>query len=171
MRFLIDQGYTVFMISWKNPGPADREWSFDDYRSEGIMAAIDTAIGVTAAQKVHAVGYCLGGTLLAIAAAAMARGGNDRLKTLNFFATRTDFTEAGELMLFIDESQVAFLEDMMWEHGYLAAEQMASAFQWLRSSNLIWSRVIHDYLMGERSSMIDIMAWNSDTTRMPYRMH
>ncbi|MGD1075759.1 MAG: alpha/beta fold hydrolase, partial [Thermodesulfovibrionales bacterium] len=137
----------------------------------GVMEALKTVTALVPEQKIHAVGYCLGGTLLSIAAAGMARDGDNRLKSMTIFAAEADFTEAGELMVFIDESQVNYLENLMWEHGYLDAKQMAGAFQLLRSNDLIWSRLVHDYLLGEREPMIDLMAWNADTTRMPYRMH
>ncbi len=171
VKYLTDQGFTVFMISWKNPDQGDRDIGMEDYRKLGLMAALD-AISETAPQaKIHAVGYCLGGTLLAIAAAAMARDEDHRLQSLTLLAAQTDFTEAGELTLFINESQIHFLEDLMWEQGYLDTKQMAGAFQLLRSNDLIWSYAQKAYLLGEREPLIDLMAWNADATRMPYRMH
>ncbi|WP_299847377.1 alpha/beta fold hydrolase [uncultured Roseovarius sp.] len=171
VRYLRDQGYTIFMISWKNPDADDRDLGMEDYRTLGVMAALEAVDQITDGTSVHAMGYCLGGTLLAIAAAAMVRDNDKRLKSLTFLATQTDFTEAGELMMFINESQLSFLEDMMWEQGYLDTHQMAGTFQLLRSNDLIWSRIVHDYLMGKRSGTSDLMAWNADTTRMPFRMH
>ncbi len=171
VKYLVDQGFTVFMISWRNPGPDDRDLGLEDYRTLGIGAALDAVKRVIPDTQVHGVGYCLGGTLLAIAAAALAGNGSEPFKTLTFLAAQVDFEEAGELTLFIDESQVAFLEDMMWQQGVLDATQMSGAFQMLRSNDLIWSRVIRDYLMGERAPMFDLTAWNADSTRMPYRMH
>lgn len=171
VRYLVGEGYTVFCISWRNPDANDRDLSLEDYRHNGLMAALDAVAEIRPGSKVHAAGYCLGGTLLAIAAAAMARDGDERLASLTFLAAQTDFSEPGELALFIDASQLRFLDSMMWNRGYLSADQMAAAFQLLRSNDLIWSRLVHDYLMGERSPMFDLMAWNADSTRMPYRMH
>jgi polyhydroxyalkanoate synthase subunit PhaC len=171
VRWLVAQGFTVFMISWRNPTADERDIGLDDYRRLGIRRALDVIGAICPRQKVHAGGYCLGGTLLAIAAAAMARDHDDRLQSMTLFAAETDFTEAGELTLFLSHSQVAYLEDTMWEQGYLDTRQMSGAFQLLRSNDLVWSQGVRQYMKGERVPMTDLMAWNADATRMPYRMH
>ena len=171
VKYLVDQGHTVFTISWKNPGPGDRDLSMDDYLRQGVMAAVDAVSAIVPKRKIHAMGYCLGGTLLAIATALMAREGDKRLATMTLLAAQTDFSEPGELALYIDDSQLTFLEDQMWEKGYLDSSQMSGAFQLLRSVDLVWSRMVQHYLKGEPSQLNDLMAWNADGTRMPYRMH
>jgi len=171
IKYLVDQGHTVFCISWKNPDAQDRDLSMDDYLDLGFHAALTAVNAIIPGRKVHGAGYCLGGTLLAIANAAMARDSDHRLASMTLFAAQTDFTEPGELALFIDESQVSVLEAQMNETGYLAAGQMVGAFQLLRSNDLVWSRIMNEYLLGERAPMTDLMAWNADATRMPARMH
>ncbi len=171
IRFLVGRGYTVFCVSWRNPGPELAETSFDDYRRLGVMAALEAVSTLTGARKIHALGYCLGGTLLSVAAAAMARDGDDRLASVGLLAAQTDFTEPGELQIFIDETQLDQLDRLMARQGYLDSSQMAGAFSMLRARDLIWSRMVRSYLLGEPSQTNDLMAWNADATRMPYRMH
>lgn len=171
VKYLVGQGFTVFCISWRNPDATMRDVGMDDYRRLGIMAALDAITAICGDQKIHAAGYCLGGTLLSIAAATMARDLDERLATVSLMAAQTDFTEAGELQLFINESQLHFLDDVMWAEGYLDAQQMSGAFQMLRANDLIWSQMIRRYYLGEKDQPNDLMSWNMDTTRMPYRMH
>jgi len=171
VKYLVDQGFTVFIISWKNPGPELKDTSFEDYRRNGVMAAIDVVGKEVPGEKIHAVGYCLGGTVLAIAAAAMDREDDDRLASLTLLAAQTDFEEAGELMMFIDESQLALLEDMMAVRGYLDARQMAGAFYALRANEMLFAKLVDRYLLGKIVPPADLDAWLADPTRMPARMH
>ena len=142
VKYLLEHNHTVFMISWKNPDSSDRDLGFEEYLNLGVMEALNAISAILPKQKIHAVGYCLGGTLLSMAAAAMAREKDDRLKTITLFATQVDFEDAGELLFFIDESQITFLEDIMWNKGYLDSARMAGTFDMLHSYDLIWSR--HD---------------------------
>lgn len=171
INYLVSQGFTVFAMSWVNPGPEMRDTSLDDYRQHGVMTAIDTLSEITGNESIHACGYCLGGTILSIAAATMARDGDTRLASVTLLAAQTDFTEAGELLLFLDETQLAFLEDMMFEQGVLDGKQMADAFRAIRAEDMIWTRAVRRYLMGIEDTSADIASWNADTTRMPATMH
>ena len=171
IRHLVDSGFTVLAVSWRNPGPEQRDLGLDDYLKLGVHAALDATRAIIPEQRVHAVGYCLGGTLLSIAAAVLGRRCDPCLVSLTLLAAQTDFTDAGELTLFIDDSEITFLEDMMWLQGVLDSRQMAGAFHLLRSNDLIWSRVVRDYLLGGRAQVTDLVAWSTDATRMPYRMH
>lgn len=171
VNYLVERGHSVYMISWHNPDAGDRDLSLEDYRTLGVMAALDAVCADSGATAVNTAGYCLGGTLLAITAAAMARDGERRINSISLFASQLDFKEPGELSLFIDDSQVHYLEAAMWQRGYLDTTQMAGAFQLLRSNDLVWSHMLRSYLLDLPEPASDLMDWNADATRMPYRMH
>jgi polyhydroxyalkanoate synthase len=143
----------------------------DDYLNQGLRAALDAVSAIVPNRKVHAVGYCIGGTLLAIGAAALARERDQRIASITMFAAQVDFSEPGELAFFINPSQLALLEATMHKKGVLESRQMGGAFALLRAQDLVWQPIVNNYLKGQRDSMIDLMAWNADGTRMPWRMH
>jgi polyhydroxyalkanoate synthase len=171
VRFLVDKGHTVFMVSWKNPAKSDRNLGMDDYQRLGLRAAIDAVSRILPQQKIHAVGYCIGGTLLSIGAAVLAAEGDTRIADISLFAAQTDFSEPGELAVFISPQQLAVLDVMMQQSGVLKSEQMGTAFAMLRIADLIWAPSVNSYLRGKRDTVNDLMAWNADGTRMPCRMH
>jgi polyhydroxyalkanoate synthase len=171
IKWCVDQGLTVFVISWVNPDERLAKKSFEEYMREGPLTALDVIHTVTGERKVHAVGYCVGGTLLAITLAYMAAKRDTRVGSATFFAAQVDFTHAGDLLVFVDEEQVEALERGMKKRGYLEGRKMASAFNMLRSNDLIWPYVISNYLKGKTPASFDLLYWNSDATRMPAANH
>lgn len=178
VRYLLQQGHQVYILSWNNPDAADRDLGMEDYLHQGIFAALEVIAQIEPGVAVHSAGYCLGGTLLAIAAAALARTGQVRdvakmspLASVTLLAAQTDFSEPGEMGVLIDDSQVDMLEDVMAESGYMSGAQMAGAFQFLNSRDLVWNKRLREYWLGVRDAGNDMMAWNADVTRLPARMH
>jgi polyhydroxyalkanoate synthase len=171
IKWCVDQGHTVFVISWVNPDARYAATKFEDYLMKGPMAALDAIEKATGESKVNALGYCLGGTLLACTLAHMAAKKDDRIASATFFASLLDFSEPGELGVFIDEDNIDSLEARMRERGYLAGHEMAEAFNMLRANDLIWSFVVNNYLLGKEPIPFDLLYWNSDSTRMPASMH
>jgi polyhydroxyalkanoate synthase len=172
VRWLVGQGYTVFLVSWVNPDPDMAQMGFEDYMRDGIFAALDAVEKATGVRDPNCVGYCIGGTLLAATLAYMATKGDDRVHSATFWAAQTDFSEAGELSVFVDEAQLDALKQKMdSEGGVLPGSKMAGAFNMLRANDLIWSFVINNYLLGKQPMPFDLLYWNSDTTRMPEKLH
>ncbi|MCA3363257.1 MAG: class I poly(R)-hydroxyalkanoic acid synthase [Roseomonas sp.] len=171
IRWAVDQGHTVFVVSWVNPDARLAEKGFEDYMLEGPYAALDAIEKATGEKAVNAIGYCLGGTLLSATLAHMAVKKDTRIKSATFFTTMVDFTEAGELGVFIDEEQLKALEAKMQKRGFLEGREMATTFNMLRANDLIWSFVVNNYLLGQDPFPFDLLYWNDDSTRMPARMH
>ena len=171
IKWAVDQGHTVFVISWVNPDERLAEKSFEDYMLEGPLAALDAVEAATGERTVNAVGYCLGGTLLASTLAYMAAHGDDRIASVTYFVTLVDFTKVGDMAVFIDDEQLTSLEKRMQKRGYLEAQDMATSFNMLRANDLIWSFVVNNYLLGKDQLPFDLLFWNSDSTRMPAAMH
>ncbi|GIK47825.1 MAG: class I poly(R)-hydroxyalkanoic acid synthase [Hyphomonadaceae bacterium] len=172
IRWLLDQGHTVFLVSWVNPGEDMAEVTFEDYMREGVYAAVDAVQQAAGVDRVNAVGYCVGGTLLAAALAHMAKAGDERIQSATFFASQADFKCAGDLLVFSDEQGIKFLEDKIDQHGgVLDAQTMADTFNALRSNDLIWNYVVDNYYIGKQPPPFDLLYWNADQTRMPKALH
>jgi polyhydroxyalkanoate synthase len=171
IRWAVSKGYTVFIVSWVNPDQRLSKKTFQDYLNDGIFKALDAIEAATGAKEVNAIGYCIGGTLLACALSQMAATGNTRIHSATYFTTQVDFSEAGDLLVFVDEDQLDSLDRRMEKAGYLDASDMATTFNMLRSSDLIWSFVINNYLLGRKPAAFDLLYWNNDSTRMPIAMH
>ena len=171
VKWAVEQGHTVFMISWVNPGKSLADKRFEDYLTEGVLAALDAVEKATGEREVNVIGYCLGGTMLAAALGYLAAKKDERIASATFFASMIDFEEGGELEVFIDEQQVAALEKRMENRGYLEGAEMANTFNMLRANDLIWSFVVNNYLLGRDPFPFDLLYWNSDATRMPAAMH
>ncbi len=171
IKWAVDQGFTVFILSWINPDERHAQMTFEDYMEQGPLAALDAIEQATGERDVTAIGYCLGGTLMSATTAYMAKHGDDRVKACTLFTTMTDFSDAGDLGVFIDEEQLQLVEDMMSQRGFLDGREMATTFNMLRANDLIWSFVVNNYLMGKEPFPFDLLYWNSDSTRMPAAMH
>ena len=171
VKWAVEQGFTVFLVSWVNPDARLAQKTFEDYMHEGILAAIDAVIRQTGSPKINALGYCVGGTLLAATLAYMAAKGDDRVVSASFLAAQVDFSEAGDLLVFIDDTQLKALEEMMAEQGYLDGSRMAAVFNMLRPRDLIWPYVVNNYLLGKKPFPFDLLFWNADSTRLPAANH
>ena len=165
IRWAIEQGHTVFVISWANPDERLAQKSFEHYMKEGILAALDGIEKVTNERKVNAIGYCLGGTLLASTLAYLVMKDDERIASATYFVSLVDFTDVGDMAVFIDEEQLAALEKRMKERGYLDAQDMATSFNMLRANDLIWSFVVNNYLLGKEPVPFDLLYWNADATQ------
>ena len=171
IKFAVNQGFTVFVISWANPGRSLAHKTFENYLDDGPLAALDAIERAIGERAVTIIGYCLGGTLTACLLSWMAEQGDDRIKAATFFTTMTDFSEPGELGVFIDEEQLDLIEKHMQEKGYLEARHMQQVFNLMRANDLVWGFVVNNYLMGREPMAFDLLYWNADSTRMPYMMH
>ena len=171
IRYLVEQGFTVFVISWKNPSPDQEGFTFEDYLTMGPLAAAEAVKEITGSERINPVGYCIGGTLLAMTLAYLAEGGDEAFNAATFMVTLLDFAEVGDTAVFMDEPQVDFMEQQMLERGYLDKREMSNMFNLLRATDLIWSNVVNNYLMGQQPPAFDLLYWNSDGTHMASAAH
>ncbi len=171
VKWAVDQGLTVFIVSWVNANESQARKSFSDYMREGFLEAVQAAQDATGSPKVNVIGYCIGGTLTAASLGWMAAQNDHRVNSATFFTTQVDFEKAGDLLVYVDEEQVKWIEDRMKDKGYLAGTRMADAFNLLRSNDLIWSYVVNNYMLGKDPMPFDLLYWNADSTRMPAGVH